>query len=1059
MTRLRSLSEFKGLQERLRDGHDPTSPVIVISAGTCGQASGANDLIRIAKREMLAGGLTEKVRLRITGCHGYCQTEPSVLIEPQRTFYPKVGREQMAEIVDAVAKGTVLANLLFVDPQTGKPVARQDDLPFYRDQVRTILSRNEKVDPIRIYNYIEIGGYAAFLKVLERAEPKWVVEEIKASGLRGRGGAGFPTGLKWELLAKQPGARGKFLVCNADEGDPGAYMDRSVLEGNPNSIFEGMLIGAYATGATEGVVYVRNEYPLAIKHLIIALRQARELGLLGRDILGTGLSFDVSLVRGAGAFVCGEETALIRSIEGSMGEPRQRPPFPVQKGIEGRPTAINNVETWANVPVIIADGAKKYALTGTTGSTGTKIFSLVGKVANTGLVEVPMGVTIRDIVTKIGGGPSGRAAIKAVQTGGPSGGCIPEDKFDLPIDYDSLSQAGSIMGSGGMIVMDEDTCMVDIAKYFMKFLKDESCGKCFTCRKGTQRMWEILDDVSKGKGTLDQLDLLQELAEVVKDTTMCGLGQTAANPVLSTMRYFRKEYERHIVNKRCDAFVCSDLVGAPCQAACPLGTEAWRYVACIAWGDYDKAYNVIREANPFPSVCARLCNHPCEERCRAGATGGDPVAIRALKRFITDRADPASYRPVRTPRGDDLPRVAVVGSGPAGLTAAHYLSLKGYKITVFEQDAEPGGMLFSAIPGYRMPRKVLHKEIAALLDENITLRCGTALGRDVTLDSLFAEGFKAIFVALGAHKSLRLGLDGEDARGVIPSITFLKAFNQRGEELARGRVGVVGGGNSAVDAARTALRHKDVKSVTIFYRRTQNEMPAFAEEIEAAIKEGVKIETLTAPVRIITKSGKLTGIEAIRNRLGELDASGRRKPIPIRRSEFTVPLDTLIVAISEGSDTDCVSVAGANRVETTAQGTIRIEPETLTTNRPGVFAGGDVVSGPNTVVDAIAAGKKAAIMIDRYFNAEPLIQPAEVRLPKEYIEPPPRHAEEIASSDRAQPPTLPIQTRRRSFSEVEMTLAFEDATREAMRCLRCDLAFTQPAREDETGARAVGGAS
>ena len=1059
MERLRTPNEFKGLRERLRDGHDPTAPVIVISAGTCGQASGANDLIRIAKRELLAHGLTERVKLRVTGCHGYCQTEPSVLVEPQRTFYPKVGRGQMADIVDAVAKSTVLANLLFVDPQTGKPVARQDDLPFYRDQARAILSHNEKVDPIRIYTYIEDGGYASLLKVLEQAEPKWVVEEVQASGLRGRGGAGFPTGLKWELLAKQPGTRGKFLVCNADEGDPGAYMDRSVLEGNPHSIIEGMLIGAYATGATEGVIYVRNEYPLAIKHLIIALRQAHELGLLGQDILGTGFSFDVSLVRGAGAFVCGEETALIRSIEGRMGEPRQRPPFPVQKGIEGRPTAINNVETWANVPVIIADGAKKYARTGTKGSTGTKIFSLVGKVANTGLVEVPMGVPIRDIVTKVGGGPSGRAAIKAVQTGGPSGGCIPEDKFDLPIDYDSLSQAGSIMGSGGMIVMDEDTCMVDIARYFMNFLKDESCGKCFTCRKGTQRMWEILDDVSKGKATLEQLDVLQELAEVVKDTTMCGLGQTASNPVLSTLRYFRKEYERHIINKRCDAFVCSELVGAPCQAACPLGTEAWRYVAYIAWGEYDKAYNVIREANPFPSVCARVCNHPCEERCRAGATGGDPVAIRALKRFITDRIDPGSYQPVRMPRAENLPPVAVVGSGPAGLTAAHYLSLKGYKVTVFEQDADPGGMLFSAIPGYRLPHEVLRKEVAAVLDENVTLRCNTALGRDVTLDSLFGEGFKAIFVALGAHKSLRLGLDGEDAKGVIPSITFLKASNQRGEELAKGRVGVVGGGNSAVDAARTALRQKDVKSVTIFYRRTQDEMPALAEEVEAAVKEGVRLEILTTPSKIVTKNGKLTGIELIRNRLGEVDASGRRKPIPIRRSEFLVPLDTLIVAISEGSDTDCVSVAGANRVDTTPSGTVRIEPETLTTNRPGVFAGGDVVTGPNTVVDAIAAGKKAAVMIDRYLSAEPLVQPAEVRLPKEYIEPPPRHAEEIAPSDRAQPPTAPIQMRRRSFTEVEMTLAFEDATREAMRCLRCDLAFTQPAKDEETSTVQVGGAS
>ncbi len=1059
MERLRSLNEFKGLRERLHDGYDPTTPVIVISAGTCGQASGANDLIRITKRELLARGLTERVKLRVTGCHGYCQTEPSVLVEPQRTFYPKVGREEMADIVDAVSKSTVLANLLFVDPQTGKPIARQDDLPFYRDQARTILSRNEKVDPIRIYTYIENGGYASLLRVLEQADPQSVIEEVKASGLRGRGGAGFPTGRKWELLAKQPGIRGKFLVCNADEGDPGAYMDRSVLEGNPHSIIEGMLVGAFATGATEGVVYVRNEYPLAIKHLIIALRQARELGLLGRDILGTPFSFDVSLVRGAGAFVCGEETALIRSIEGKMGEPRQRPPFPVQKGIDGKPTAINNVETWANVPLVIAEGAAKYARTGTKGSTGTKIFSLVGKVANTGLVEVPMGISIRDIVTKIGGGPSGRTAIKAVQTGGPSGGCIPEAEFDLPIDYDSLTDAGSIMGSGGMIVMDGDTCMVDVARYFMNFLKDESCGKCFTCRKGTQRMWEILDDVSKGKATLAHLDLLQELAEVVKDTTMCGLGQTAANPVLSTLRYFHKEYERHIINKRCDAFVCSDLVGAPCQAACPLGTEAWRYVAYIAWGDYDKAYHVIREANPFPSVCARVCNHPCEERCRAGATGGDPVAIRALKRFVTDRVDPASYRPLRAPRGENLPPVAVVGSGPAGLTAAHYLSLKGYRVIVFEQDAEPGGMMFSAIPGYRLPRETLQKEIASLLDENVTLRCGTALGRDVTLDSLFAEGFKAIFVALGAHKSLRLGLEGEDAQGVIPSITFLKAFNQRGEELGRGRVGVVGGGNSAVDAARTALRQKDVKSVTLFYRRTQHEMPAFAEEVEAAVKEGVKLETLTAPVKIVTKDGRLTAVELIRNRLGELDASGRRKPIPVRRSEFTAPLDTLIVAISEGSDTDCVSIAGANRVETTKSGTIRIDPETLTTNRPGVFAGGDVVTGPNTVVEAIAAGKRAAVMIDRYLNAEPLVQPSEVRLPKEYIEPPPRHAEEIAPSDRAQPPTLPIQTRRRSYTEVEMTLPFEDATREAMRCLRCDLTFTRPAKEEEPSAVGAGGAS
>ncbi len=560
MDQLRSIEDFKALRERLSGDLDPDMPTIVISAGTCGQASGANDLIRVAKREILAKNLANAVSLRITGCHGFCEMEPSVLVEPAGTFYPQVPMKKMARIVSAVARGEVVEDLLYKDPVTGERIERQYDLPFYKHQVRTILSRNEKVDPIRIYNYIESGGYSALVKALEAETPESVVKEVKASGLRGRGGAGFPTGLKWELLATQTNGAGKYLVCNADEGDPGAYMDRSVLEGNPHSVIEGMIIGAFATGATDGVIYVRNEYPLAIKHLVIALRQALELGLLGDDILGTGLSFDLDIVRGAGAFVCGEETALMKSVEGKIGEPRQRPPFPVQKGINGKPTAINNVETWANVPIIMAGGAAEFASTGTKNNSGTKIFSLVGKIKHTGLVEVPMGMTIRDIIYKIGGGPTGKRKIKAVQTGGPSGGCIPEDRFDLPIDYDSLSQAGSIMGSGGMIVMDEESCMVDVAKYFMTFLKDESCGKCYTCRKGTQRMHEILEDISNGKGDMESLDLLEELAEVVKDTTMCGLGQTAPNPVLSTLRYFRDEYVEHIKNHRCPGGVCKELI-------------------------------------------------------------------------------------------------------------------------------------------------------------------------------------------------------------------------------------------------------------------------------------------------------------------------------------------------------------------------------------------------------------------------------------------------------------------------------------------------------------------
>jgi len=556
--RLESVARFESLRKRLAARRRPERPTVVIPAGTCGRASGAEELIGAAKEALSAG--TRSVRLRVTGCHGFCQMEPSVLVEPCRAFYPKVAPEDMGRILDAADRGEVLDDLLFKDPDTGRPARTQDDLAFYAKQVRTLLSRNEQVDPADIETYVAAGGYSPLAGVLHRGKPSWVLEEVKASGLRGRGGAGFPTGVKWELLANQPDGRGKFLVCNADEGDPGAYMDRSLLEGNPHAIIEGMLIGAFATGADQGIVYVRNEYPLAIEHLRIALEQAREAGLLGEKILGTGFSFDIVMVRGAGAFVCGEETALIRSIEGMAGEPRQRPPFPIQKGIRGKPTGINNVETWANIPVIVEQGARTFANTGTKKSPGTKVFSLVGKIRRTGLVEAPMGMTIAELVYDIGGGAVNGAAVKAVQTGGPSGGCIPARLFDLPIDYDSLSEAGSIMGSGGLIVMDDRTCMVDVAKYFMRFLKDESCGKCFSCRKGTQRMFEILDDISAGRGDLEKLDLLRELALTVRDTSMCGLGRTAANPVLSTLRYFREEYVEHIENKRCPAGVCKALI-------------------------------------------------------------------------------------------------------------------------------------------------------------------------------------------------------------------------------------------------------------------------------------------------------------------------------------------------------------------------------------------------------------------------------------------------------------------------------------------------------------------
>jgi len=1056
MRKLKSVDDLHGFRRRIisEKKSNKDIPVIVISADTGAQASGINDIIRLIKRYIVERSLQQRISLRITGCHGFCEMNPYVLVEPGGHFYPKLKAEDVPRVVEAAVGGFVDEGLIYQVPQQDKKYACQNEVPFFKLQTRTILSKNQNLDPIRILDYIGQGGYAAAERVLTELNPEGIIAEMIKSGLRGRGGAGFPTGKKWEFArAAGHDQEQKYVVCNADEGDPGAYMDRGVLEGNPHSIIEGMLIAGIAIGATKGIIYARGEYPLAIKHTLIALRQARDGCLLGEDILGTGIDFDIDIVRGAGAFVCGEETALIRSVEGFMGEPRQRPPYPIEKGLWGHPTCINNVETLANVPVIIERGADEYAKVGVPGNTGTKIFSLVGKIKNTGLVEVPFGMKISEVIYDIGGGPSGAAKIKAVQTGGPSGGCIPASMFDLPIDYESLSKAGSMMGSGGMIVMDENTCMVDVAKYFMSFLKDESCGKCYTCRKGTQRMYEILSDITSGRGRMEQLDLLEELALVVKDTTMCGLGQSAANPILTTLRHFRHEYEAHIKDHRCEAFVCSDLVGAPCQSACPLGTEAWRYVAHITTGEYEKAYHVIREVNPFPSVCGRVCHHPCEERCRAGTSGGEAIAIRSLKRFITDRIDPATYKPHKESWTDgEPPRIAIVGSGPAGLTTAHYLSLKGCKVTIFEAEDTPGGMLYCAIPSYRLPREVIKREIDCLLDENVTLQCNTALGRDISVDGLLEDGYKAVLLALGAHKSKPLRLENEDAEGVYASIDFLKAFNVHGDQLAKGRIGVIGGGNSAIDAARMALRQKGAESVTILYRRTRAEMPAFAEEIEATDQEGITVRTLVTPTRVITKDGHLTGLEYVRNELGETDSSGRRRPVPIQGTEDVIELDTLIVAIGEDSGVDAIGPARLSGVETTRRNTVKVDSSTLLTNRPGVFAAGDVVTGPNTVVDAIADGKKAAIMIERYLKNQPMLQPIEARLPSVYIEPAGIDEGEGESTDRAETPRAPAEWRTRNFAEVEVSLSIDEATCEARRCLRCDLEFTkdkqtEPAKE------------
>lgn len=580
MGRLKSAAALKKLQAEILNTRDPAKPCVTVCLGTGCHAYASREVYDAFAEEIITRGLTGKVYLKGTGCHGFCEQGPIVIIFPSEIFYRRVKPEDVPRIIsETVLENKLIDHLLYQDPLSGQKYSQESEIPFYRYQQRAVLGQNRLINPGNIEDYIFLGGYQNIAKALFQMTPAEVMVEVKKANLRGRGGGGFPAGIKWETTRNAPEKK-KYVIVNADEGDPGAYMDRSLLEGNPHLILEGLAIGAYAIGAEEGYVYVRQEYPLAVKNLKIAVRQAEEYGLLGEDILGSGFNFKVRIKRGAGAFVSGESSALTSAIEGKVGEPRPKHINTAIKGLWGKPSNLNNVETWANVPLIIAEGAGQYIQTGSTNNSGTKIFSLVGKVNNTGLVEVPMGITLRKIIYDIGGGiPEGKE-FKAVQTGGPSGGCIPAAYLDTPVDFDHLGELGSMMGSGGMIVMDEDNCMVDVARYFMHFLKEESCGKCTSCREGTRRMYTILEAITRGEGSEGDIELLEDLAWATVNTSLCALGATAANPVLSTLKYFRHEYEAHIKDKKCSAKACKALISytieqticngcGRCQKLCP----------------------------------------------------------------------------------------------------------------------------------------------------------------------------------------------------------------------------------------------------------------------------------------------------------------------------------------------------------------------------------------------------------------------------------------------------------------------------------------------------------
>ena len=861
---------------------------------------GSDEILRRLEEEVARLHLPAEVKL--TGCHGFCQAGPTVIVEPENVFYCHVTTDDVPEIAQKHLRDhQIVSRLLYIDPVTGQAIPHYSDINFYKLQERVVLRNCGHINPQKIDDYLARGGYQSLRKVIFQMTPEQVIEEIRKAGLRGRGGAGFPTATKWQLCRSAPGSP-KYMICNADEGDPGAFMDRSILEADPHAVLEGLSIAAYAIGASQGYVYCRAEKPLAIERVKIALKQMAESGFVGDNILGSGFSLHIEIREGAGAFVCGEETALMASIEGWRGMPHPRPPFPAQSGLDGKPTIINNVKTLATVPIIIERGADWYASIGTEKSKGTAVFALTGKIANSGLVEVPMGTPLSKIIFDIGGGIPRGKRFKAVQTGGPSGGCIPARFIDSSVDYESLAKLGSIMGSGGMVVMDEATCMVDVARFFLSFTQNESCGKCIPCRLGTRQMLEILTRITEGKGREQDIDTLLSIASTVKECSLCGLGQTSPNPVLSTIKYFRDEYDAHIKEKKCPSAVCDALMISPCQHTCPVGINIPKYVAHIAAGEYQDAIDTIRERNPFPAICGRICHHPCEGRCRRGELEA-PVAIRELKRFAADwHFSHNGQGPEPFPKTKSQ-RVAIVGAGPTGLACAYFLAQMGYPVTVFEALPVGGGMLAVAIPEFRLPREAIQQDIDYITKRGVEIRYNTPINVNFTVEDLKKDGFSAVFVAAGAQRSQNIGIPGEleDIEGFYYGLRFLRDVKVgRAVKVGR-RVAVIGGGNVALDSARTALR-LGADEVNIYYRRSREEMPVTEVEYNEAVNEGIGVNFLVSPTRIASANWKVTGIQCIRMRLGEPDEKGRRRPIPVEGSEFFVEADTVIAAVGQAPD-------------------------------------------------------------------------------------------------------------------------------------------------------------
>ncbi len=1024
----------------------PSMPMIMVGMGTCGIGNNA-DLLFNEIQKCIELNSFECI-IKPVGCFGFCAEEPLVTVyQPEKPMliYSKVELKDVHRIVEGIISGKIYNKKIlckieewdyltsYIEYGKGyEKIPKWDEIPFYKGQKKIVLRNAGLINPESIEEYIAVGGYQSLVKVLNHMQPDEVIEEVRISNLRGRGGAGYPTYKKWKIMRNKVADK-KYIICNADEGDPGAYMNRNEIESDPHSLIEGMLIGAYAMGANEGIAYVRAEYPLAVKRLKIAIAQAEEAGLMGDNILGTDFSFKLGIVEGAGAFVCGEETALIASIEGRAGRPTPRPPYPADSGLYGKPTNINNVETWCNLPVIFKKGGKWFTETGTEKSSGTKVFSLVGKIKNTGLVELPLGSTLNQFIFEIGEGTGTSKRVKAVQTGGPSGGCIPLEYFSTPVDYESLSELGAIMGSGGMVVMDQDNCMVDVARYFLEFNASESCGKCTPCREGLSQALAILTKITKGQGTYTDLTTLELLSRTIKDTSICGLGQTSPNPILTTLRYFRNEYEEHIQEKRCLAGVCESLYMALCENSCPLHMNIPGYIELIKEGRIEDAFELTLRDNPIPGTIGRICHFHCQMRCRRDDID-EPVSQGEIHRYLADtmyllgKENEIYNKLLKEKLPPSGKQIAVVGAGPAGLTAAFYLVRLGHKVVIFDAFSEAGGVVRFGIPQYRLPKSILNKEVELIKKLGVQFMFNQKLGSNLDFKQL-TDQYDAVYLGIGAWKEIGLNIPGENAEGVISGTNFLKDLALGKETKMGQKVIIIGAGNVAIDVARSLWRLG--KDVTVVYRREKSDMPANRIEIEESDAEKIKFRFLSAPEEIQTDlSGKVTGIRIQIMTTGSIDSSGRRKPVPTGKFEV-IPCDTIFLAVGEKVDSQQLKNQGVN---TTKDGRLIVNPFTFQTSIPNVFSGGDAVTGPSTAAQAMGMARKAAESIDLILMKEKRFH----LLFRDF-----KYNNKVPLNPKSSPKNvsykLAVSERVGNFHEVDGGYTGEQARNEVNRCLRCDV--------------------